>query len=212
MHDLHRHHRHGVPGQLAEKRELDAGEDVAMGGAATLEDELARPRHVRRVRRVAHRLQREIGFDRRREIGRAAMEQRPAAILALDRAQIARQIPLQGIVDLIEIMLQEDVFGRDGGVGLELVDPVPVRPLLLEQRRGGAIDGAVERRRILRRRLALQRKRACHRSSSLPCAVQNRATMVWGGRSLKPFSHRSEPHDATPTVADAACHSCVYRY
>ena len=80
QHDLDRHHRHRAPRQFAEERELDAGEDVAVGGAAMRQDRRARPRHVRRVGRVARGLQREIGFDARREIELAAVKQRPAAM------------------------------------------------------------------------------------------------------------------------------------
>ena len=56
--------------------------------AAGGQDRRAGARHVRRVGIVADRLQGEIGLHAGGEIERAAMEQRPAAMRALDRAQI----------------------------------------------------------------------------------------------------------------------------
>ncbi len=130
MHDLDRHHRHVAPVHLAEERQLDAGEDVDAAGAAMGEDRVARARHVRRVRRIAHRLQGEIGLHRRRDIEVAAVEQRPAAMLALDRAKVMGERLLLALVDLVEIVLQQDVLGGDGGVRLQLEHPMPVRALL----------------------------------------------------------------------------------
>ncbi len=55
------------------------------------------------------------------------MEQRPAAMVGLDaRAGMSRSRPASRVVDLAEIMLQQDVFGRDRRIGLELEDPMPV--------------------------------------------------------------------------------------
>ena len=96
---------------------------------------LARPRHVRRVDVVADRLQREIGFHAGAHVERAVMEQRPAAVLALDAAQIDGDLALQlGIHRLGQIMTQQHIFGRNGGIGFELEAPVPVRLLGIEHR------------------------------------------------------------------------------
>ncbi len=132
--DLNRHHRHRAPRQLAEERELDAGKDIAPRGAALRQDRRARPRHVRRIGRVARRLQREIGLDARREIERAAMKERPAAMRALDGAEILRERRLGRRVDLAEIMPEQDVLGRDRRVGLEREGPFAVA--LLEGHEG----------------------------------------------------------------------------
>ena len=134
QHDLDRHHRHRAPRHLAEQRELDAGEDVARAAPPRAQDRRARPHHMRRVGRVARRLQREIGLDAGGQVEIAAVEQRPAAMLALDGAQILRQRRLDAVVDLAEIMLQQDVFGRDGRIGLELEGPMAVGALLRQQR------------------------------------------------------------------------------
>ena len=106
---------------------------------------VARLRHVRRVGTVADHLQAEIGLHRRADVEGAAMEQRPAAMLALDAAQIDADLALQlEVVRLAEIVAQQDVFRRDGGVGLQLEDPVAVVALLAHQRLRGAIDVVVE--------------------------------------------------------------------
>ena len=73
--------RHGT---CAEQRQLRAGEDVGPFGAAGRQDGLARAAHVRRVGVVADRLQREIRLDAGGEVERAVVEQRPAAMRALD--------------------------------------------------------------------------------------------------------------------------------
>ncbi len=95
QHDLDRHHRHRPPRHLAEQREQDAREHVAAPRAAARQDRRARARHVRRVDRVASRLQREIGLDRGAEIESAAIKQRPAAIRSLGRADVSGDARLQ---------------------------------------------------------------------------------------------------------------------
>src|SRR3546814_10923505 len=57
--------------------------------------------------------------------------------LRLDRAKARR-------VDLSQEVLQEDVFRRDGGVGLQLEQPVAIRALLGLQRRAHLADERVE--------------------------------------------------------------------
>ena len=62
--------RHGTSPNRASS---DAGEDVAAPRAAARQDRRPGARHVRRLDRVAGRLQREIGLDRAAEIERAAV-------------------------------------------------------------------------------------------------------------------------------------------
>ena len=138
VHDLQRHHRHGAPRHLAEQRELGAGEDVAAFRPAGVQDGATGARHVRRVRVVADRLQRVIRLDAGRQVEGAVMEQWPAAMLTLDRAQIDADLRLQGRVDAGQKMLQQHVFGRDGGVGLQLEQPVAVGVLAPRQGIAGA--------------------------------------------------------------------------
>ena len=134
VHDLQRHHRHRAPRHLAEQRELRAGEHVGPLRPARRQDRLSRPRHVRRVRIVADRLQREIRLHAGRQVERPVMEQRPAAVRALDRPQIDADLRLQRRIDAVEEMLQQHVFRRDRRIRLQLEQPVPVRMLPPRQR------------------------------------------------------------------------------
>jgi hypothetical protein len=73
------------------------------------------------------------------------MEQRPAAMHALDPAQVASQPGFQrGVGLLAEEVHHQDVFGRNGGVGFELVDPVAVGLLLFQHRAERALDRPVQ--------------------------------------------------------------------
>ena len=96
-HDLDRHHRHAAPGDLAVERQQDAGEDVALRGAAARQDRLAGAAHVRRVGRVADHLQREIGLDagahveRRRRGTAASRRARPGC--GADRRRSSPRAP-----------------------------------------------------------------------------------------------------------------------
>src|SRR5438477_10604079 len=110
QHDLDRHDRDRPPRNLAEQCEQDTCEYVAPPGAATGQDRGPGAYHMRGVDRVASRLQREIGLYRSAEIGSAPVEQRPAAVRALDRANIPRDPPLQFRLDTTEIVLEQDEF------------------------------------------------------------------------------------------------------
>ncbi len=142
VHDLERHHRHRPPRQRAEQRELRAGKHVAALGAAGGQDGVARPQHVWSVRRIADAAQREIRLHAAREIEHPIVEQRPAAVLALASTQIDADLRLQLLVDAVEKMFQQDVFGGDRRVGFELEQPMAVRVLAPGQRIGGGGNGA----------------------------------------------------------------------
>ncbi len=87
----------------------------------------ARPAHVRSFRVIADHLQGEIGLDTGAHVEGAVVKQWPAAMGALDAAQIGADQPLQlQIWALATIMAQQHVFGRDGRVGLEFETPMPV--------------------------------------------------------------------------------------
>ena len=90
---------------------------------------------------MANHLQREIGFDAGADIGSTILEQRPAAILRLNAAKIARDLRLKfGGDRLGAVVPHQHIFGRNGGVGLELEDEMTVRPLQRAERLGGARD------------------------------------------------------------------------
>ena len=73
------------------------------------------------------------------------MHQRPAAVRALNAAEVDRDLGFQRRIDrLAEIVPQQNVFGRDGRVGLKLEHEMTVRlPEIEETARGGA-DAAPE--------------------------------------------------------------------
>src|SRR5271154_2148772 len=88
QHDLDRHGRNAAPWNGAVKREQEAGEDIAPGRAAMREDGFARAAHVRRLGIVADHLESEIGLDAGADVERAVVEDRPAAVSALDSTEI----------------------------------------------------------------------------------------------------------------------------
>ncbi len=73
------------------------------------------------------------------------MKQRPAVMVALDAAQIDRDLGLELTCDrLVEIMTQQDVFRRDGGVGFQLEHPVPIALATLQQCVAGRDDPSLQ--------------------------------------------------------------------
>ena len=132
-HDLDRHHRHAAPGNEAEQCQRRAGEHVGAGGTTGAEDHAARAPHMRCVDIIPGQFQREIRLDRRAQVEGTVVEQRPAAVLALDLAQIRHDLGLQLLVDLVEVMHQHDVFGGDRRIGLKGKDPVTILLLPLDQ-------------------------------------------------------------------------------
>ncbi len=54
------------------------------------------------------------------------MIERPAAVVGLVLAQVDRELALERRLDLVQVMHHQDVFGRDGAIGLELEEPVSV--------------------------------------------------------------------------------------
>jgi hypothetical protein len=143
---LHRHHRHRAPRHVAVERKLGAGEHVGALGAAGGQNGLAGAAHVRRARVVADHLQREIRLNAGGKVERAVVKQRPAAVRALDGAQVGADLLLQLRLDTVEEVLQQHVFGRNGGVGFQLEHPVPVGMLPPRQGGAGAADGVLHRR------------------------------------------------------------------
>ena len=105
-----------------------------------------RPRHVRGIDGIADHLEREIGLHARAHVELAVVEQRPAAVLrALRPPQIDGDLAFQlGIDRLAEIMSQQDVFGGNGAVGLELEAPFAVGLLAIEQRPRRRGNAAIE--------------------------------------------------------------------
>ena len=79
---------------------------------------------------IADHFQREIGFDARAHIESAGVEQRPAAVIALDAPYVDGDQAFQFEIRLFAAkMAQEHVFGRDRNVGLKLETPMSVLAL-----------------------------------------------------------------------------------
>ena len=70
--------------------------------------------------------QREIGFDAGGKIELAGVKQRPAAVSALDAAEIDADLAFKLGIDAIEEMFQQQIFGGDGGICLEFENEVPI--------------------------------------------------------------------------------------
>ena len=68
---------------------------------------------------VTDGFEREIGLDAGGDIECPVMEQRPAAVPALNAPQVDPYLRLQVLVDAREEMLQQNVLRRDRRIGLE---------------------------------------------------------------------------------------------
>ena len=116
----------------------------ATRGAAGGEHGLARTHHVRRVRVVADQLEGVVGLDGAAYVERSAGEERPAAVIGLTGADVGAETRLGLVIDLVEKMVEKDVLGRDGRVGLELEEPVAVVMLEAAQAGGGVLDDLLD--------------------------------------------------------------------
>ena len=143
QHGLGPYHRHGAPGHLPEQGQGNAGENVGPRRAAMVEDGAARPLHVRRVDILAHQLEGEIGLDRGADVEVAVVIEGPAAVPPLGSPQVGRQLGLDGVVDHVEVMIQQNVLGRDRGVGFQGEGPLAVTGLFIDQPRPGFFDDGI---------------------------------------------------------------------
>src|SRR5262245_43099501 len=90
---------------------------------------------MRDIRAVADHLERTVRLDARAHVKVAVMIKRPAAMLALDAAQIVGNLPLERRVSRsAAIVPKQDVFGGNCRVGFEFEHPMPVALLAVEQR------------------------------------------------------------------------------
>ena len=79
---------------------------------------------------VTRELEREVTLDRRRQITRRSLVERPAAVVALVAADVLRDAAPDRVVALPDDVRHQDVLGVHRRVRLELGPPVPVRRLL----------------------------------------------------------------------------------
>src|SRR5207249_2059292 len=118
------------------------GETVAAQGAAMLEDKLPRPSHVRGLWIVPGQFEREVVLDRNAHFHRPARVETPAALGALLREDI-----VGGFADALFVLAakerhQQNVFGFENGVALELGAPVAIGLLFGDKTAAGPLHRA----------------------------------------------------------------------
>jgi hypothetical protein len=91
---------------------------------------------VRRLGIVADHLQPKVRFDAGAHVERACVNERPAAMVALNAPKIDSDQPLEFEIGLFAAeMPEQNVFGRDRRIGLEFETPMAVVVLSSQQRR-----------------------------------------------------------------------------
>ncbi len=163
--DFRRNARAGVVADLAEGREIEFGEAVALFRAAEPQHDFAGASHVRGVGIVAHELQGEIRLDGPRKIGRPAGKQAPSAFGVLQIPQIIGDLWQVGIGFLFEDEFEQDVFGFEDAVALKFADPKSGGILQTKQRVSGFLPGELKPVRRFRREFPHHRESGnCGRS------------------------------------------------
>ena len=89
---------------------------------------------------MAGQLEREVGLDRDADVRRSAGIVAPAAVLLLLREDVVGGLANPAVLLAAEEGHEQDPFGFEDGVALELADPVAVRLLPAEQAEPGAGD------------------------------------------------------------------------
>src|SRR6266702_2284180 len=138
---LGRDDRQVVPGPQAGQGQPDPGEHPGRLDPALVGDPVAGQLHVRRVRLVAGQPQGQVGLHGGGQVGRAAVEVGPRAVLPLLGPDPAPRRGDHGVVVQAEELAQQQVLGVHGHVGLELALPPPVGVLQAEQVVAGPVEG-----------------------------------------------------------------------
>src|SRR5207253_10975126 len=128
-HYLGRHSRTIRIWELAEKAEIELSEAVATGPAAQRADQLAGADHVVGVRIVACQLEGEIGFDGNAQVRWTFRVIVPAALRHLLGEQVPSDFGDLGIALPAQERQEQNVFGFENGVALQLADPMAVKCL-----------------------------------------------------------------------------------
>ena len=146
-------------------------------------DDLAGPAHVRGVGVVAGQLEGEIRLDRDAEFDRAAGVVAPAAVGLLLSQDVVGGLASSLLVLAAEEGHQQDVFGFENGVALQLAAPVAVGALQFEE----AAARAVERRGVpAKREWACGERRApwaCRACAGRVCTAFTELLSPCGRRS-----------------------------
>ena len=130
-------------------------------------DELARTRERRIVDRHAGELHREVRLDRRAQVPRTAVVERPAPVGALHRLHAPDQAVLRFLAPPPHEAVEDDVLRVHPDVGLERRVPVAVAVLEAEEPRLCARDRLVETLREVVGRPARDGKRRDRRHAQL---------------------------------------------
>src|SRR5690349_4904233 len=149
---LGRDDRQVVPRPQAGQGQPDPGEHAGRLDAALLGDPVPGQLHVRRVRLVAGQPQGQVGLDRGGQVGGAAVEVGPGAVVSLLGPDPAARGRDHGVVAQAEELAQQQVLGVHGHVGLELALPPPLSVLQAEQMLAGPVKGPageIRRRGVL---------------------------------------------------------------
>ena len=153
--ELDRQRRRRVPRHLPHRRQVEARERPAVHDSALRQNPAPRRRHRLVAGAHAGQLQREVTFDRGRQISFAALEKRPTAVGALRVEQVLLQPRLGLDVNRVHEMIEDDELGVHLRVRFERRVPVALGLLQREQRALRAIDGVID----LRDELVMRRHR-----------------------------------------------------
>ena len=145
QHDFRRDARTGGEADLPEAGEEELGEGVALLRAAELMDDPAGRDHVRRVARVSHQLEREIGLDRSRKVRLPARVHVPSAIRLLEPAEIVGDERKLWVTLLSEDELHQEVLGFEDAVALQFPNPITIGVLSAQQRSLRAMNRLLDR-------------------------------------------------------------------
>src|SRR5262249_10922108 len=139
-HELGGHTWAFVVADLSQEGQVEAGEAVALAGAAGFEDGLACTSHERLIRRDPDEREREVSLDGRGQMGRAARIDGPAAIVELVILNITRERAANRVGLAAEEGQEEDVLGLEDRVAFELANPVAGLGLALQEPVGRALQ------------------------------------------------------------------------
>ena len=106
-----------------------------------LKNRFARAAHVRRLGIVADHLESEIGLDAGAHVERARVNERPAAMIALNAPKIDSDQALEFEIGLLAAKVsKQNVFGWNCRIGLKFETPMAVLVLAIKQRIRSARD------------------------------------------------------------------------
>ena len=131
--DLAGNGRHIFPGEQAQQRQIELREGVHARHAPEVQRHFARAQHARVGDRHAGQLQRQVSFDRRIHLRRAAVIDVPAAVRQLHREDVIHRLALPLGIHLAVPMVVGDHVRHQRRIHHQFADPVAFGLLLAEQ-------------------------------------------------------------------------------